>query len=123
MKTVLALAVLFVAFQQPGTTQTAEFTRVYPLKSPGLVAPVVVSKSQPVYTDEAMRAKVEGTLVLDVTIGSDGHVRDALVTKPLDAGLDEAAVAAMSAWTFTPATLEGRPVATRVTIDFAFRLH
>lgn len=54
------------------------------------------------YTDEAARAGVEGTVILDVVVGADGRVREVHVVKGLGHGLDEAAVAAMKACPFSP---------------------
>jgi periplasmic protein TonB len=54
------------------------------------------------YTDEAMQAGVEGTVVLDLVIGADGRVRDVHVVEGLGHGLDEAAIAAMKACPFSP---------------------
>jgi protein TonB len=37
-------------------------------------------------------------------------------------GLDEKAMAAVKQWRFQPATLDGRPVAVRISVEVSFRL-
>jgi len=37
-------------------------------------------------------------------------------------GLDEKAIAAVNKWRFQPATLDGRPVAVRISVEMSFRL-
>jgi TonB family protein len=54
------------------------------------------------YTDEAKVAAIEGTVVLDIVVGADGHVRDVHVVSGLPHGLTEAAIAATKACTFSP---------------------
>jgi protein TonB len=66
------------------------------------------------YTDDARKAGVEGTVVLDLVIGEDGRVRDVDVTSRLGHGLDQAAVAALRACRFTPGEKDGQRVAVRV---------
>ena len=86
---------------------------------------MLVRAPQLTYTPEAMRAKVQGTVELAITIGADGGVRDAMVTKSLDVvtGLDDQAVAASAHAVFQPGRLNGRPVAVRITMDLSARLH
>jgi periplasmic protein TonB len=66
------------------------------------------------YTDDAKTAGIEGTVVLDLVVGEDGHVRDIVVTKKLGHGLDEAAVAALRACTFTPGEKDGKRVGVKI---------
>jgi protein TonB len=66
------------------------------------------------YTDEARRAGVEGTVILDIVVGEDGWVRDVAIVRGLAAGLGEAAVRALKSCRFTPGERGGKPVAVRV---------
>ena len=66
------------------------------------------------YTDDARKAGVEGTVVLDLVIGEDGRVRDIDIISRLGHGLDQAAVAALRACRFTPGEKDGQRVAVRV---------
>lgn len=62
--------------------------------------------------------------MLELTVGQDGHVRDAMVTQSLDSmtGMDERAVEAVSQTVFEPGTLDGQPVAVRTTMSFDLTL-
>ena len=66
------------------------------------------------YTDEARRAALEGTVILDVVVGEDGWVRDVTIVQGLAQGLGEAAVRAIKSCRFTPGERDGKPVAVRV---------
>lgn len=85
--------------------------------------PRVVRDVKPHYTSEAMRAGVQGAVVMDVVVAPTGTVSDVRVTRSLDpGGLDDEAIKAMRAWTFAPGTVEGQPVAVMVTVEMTFSL-
>jgi len=88
----------------------------------GTVAPKLVVKREPEYTPEARALKVEGRVVLQVTIDVDGSARDIKLQKGLGYGLDETAVSALSQWKFEPGTRGGVPVKVVATIEVSFRL-
>jgi TonB family protein len=85
-------------------------------------APVVLSKVEPVYTEEARKARIMGIVIVEATIGRDGLVKNVSVLKPLPFGLDQAAVDAVKQWTFKPATFNGQPVDVRFNLTVNFRL-
>jgi TonB family protein len=97
----------------------------YNSETPGIVPPRVTQQSDPRYTPEAMRAKIQGLVEMRVVVGRDGTVKDVRVTKSLDPdlGLDREAIRTVTQWKFTPGTLNGNPVSTFVTIRMEFRLH
>jgi protein TonB len=66
------------------------------------------------YTEEAKRAAIEGTVVLDLVVAEDGRVREVRVVNGLSHGLTEAAVAAARACRFSPGEKDGTPVPVRV---------
>ena len=78
---------------------------------PDVTAPFVVAKAKPAYTEEARLAKLEGSVLLSLVVGADGHPRDIQVARPLGLGLDESAVENVRAWQFKPGTRNGTPVA------------
>lgn len=92
-----------------------------PLRSLGAGRPEVIRKVTARTTESARRAGVEGTVILEVVIDSEGCVRSPRVLKGLPLGLNEAAVAAVQSWLFTPARLNGRPVAVYYVIPVSFR--
>lgn len=86
-------------------------------------APKAVFAPDAVYSDEARKAKLQGTCTLELVVGPDGHTRDIRVTRPLGGGLDEKAIEAIQQWRFEPATIAGKPVAARITAEVNFRLY
>jgi protein TonB len=70
--------------------------------------------------EEAVRAGVEGLVVLDIVVGADGRVRDVRVVKSAGHGLDEAALAAIKACTFSPGLRGDEAVPTRIR-EFKYR--
>jgi TonB family protein len=97
----------------------------YEVNTPGLELPEVIRREQPKYTSDAMRAKIEGTVILEVVVGADGVVTRPRVVKSLDQqfGLDDEAIIAAQKWLFRPGTLNGQPVPTIVSLVLEFRLH
>jgi TonB family protein len=87
--------------------------------------PTSVREVRPNYSSEAMRAKIQGNVVMDVVVRRDGTVGDVRVVTSLDRvfGLDEAAVKAAKAWLFHSAVCKGSPEDMIVTIELEFRLH
>ena len=60
------------------------------------------------YTDEALRAAIEGTVILNVIVSETGRVRDVHVVSGLGHGLTEAAVAAVKGCRFSPGEKDGK---------------
>lgn len=88
-------------------------------------SPTLQRQTEPSYTADAMRAKLQGVVELEAVIDKDGKVGDVGVMKSLDAqhGLDFEAVKCVKRWQFTPATCNGQPVPMLVALDISFRLH
>ena len=84
--------------------------------------PAVLSKVEPKYSEAARAAKISGPVQLKLIVSAEGKPENIEVTDGLGYGLDEAAIDAISQWTFQPATKEGRPVAVTATILVNFRL-
>src|SRR5262245_26372134 len=90
----------------------------------GVELPRVIREVKPAYTAEAMRAKVQGTVLLECVVLPDGSVGNVEVVKSLDStfGLDSQAVVAAKQWRFQPGRRFGEPVAVLVTIELTFTL-
>ena len=74
------------------------------------------------YPAEAAKNGIEGRVIVQFVIGSDGTVSDAVVRRSVDPLLDAEAlrvINAMPAW--TPGKQDGKPVAVRYTIPVTFR--
>lgn len=94
-----------------------------PLQVGGNVkAPVAVLRVEPVYTEIARRARVQGEVTIQAVIDRHGNVIDARVTKPLPYGLDQAALRAIRQWRFRPGTLNGQPVPVYYNLTVNFRI-
>lgn len=89
----------------------------------GVGSPSCVYCPAPSYTSEARRAKLNGIVVLQVTITPQGETSDIAVVKGPGFGLERNAVEAVRNWRFKPATdQDGKPVAVRVLIEVNFRI-
>ena len=89
----------------------------------GVGIPVCIYCPLPEYSDEARKAKYQGTVNLEVTITADGRVINPQVVKGPGLGLEEKAVAQVKNWKLKPALgPNGKPVNCRVIIEVAFRL-
>jgi protein TonB len=84
--------------------------------------PAKIRHVAPVYPAIAQQARVEGTVVIEAIIGTDGRVKEARVVAS-KALLDEAALTAVRQWLFTPTLLNGVPVPVIMTVRVQFRLN
>ncbi len=93
------------------------------LAGSGVTNPVVLIKTTPKYTDEAIAAKVQGTVMLQAVIYKDGSVGKLSVIRPLGYGLEESAMQEIATnWKFKPGTKDGRNVDVLATIEVVFNL-
>jgi len=88
----------------------------------GVSAPRPIFTPDPEYSEEARKAKYQGTCVLWLIVGSDGKTRDIRVMQTLGLGLDEKAIEAVKQWRFEPAMKDGKAVAVQVNVEVTFRL-
>jgi protein TonB len=89
----------------------------------GSVEPaVLVSKVDPEYPDAAVRAQIEGSVVLEIGIDEKGDVSDVQVTRGLPFGLSEAAAEAVRQWKYRPARGPDGPIPSRKTVRILFTL-
>jgi protein TonB len=90
----------------------------------GVGVPICLYCPIPQYSDEARKAKYQGTVVLQVTITTDGRAINISVVKGPGLGLEEKAIEAVKGWKFKPAVgPNGRSVPTIVPIEVTFRLY
>lgn len=90
----------------------------------GVTLPIKLREVKPAYTSDAMRAKVQGIVLLQCVVRPDGTVGDVEIIKSLDPtfGLDQEAVKAAKQWFFRPGTRFGEPVPVLITIELTFTL-
>ena len=90
----------------------------------GVTAPTLLSQVRPNYTPDAMRRRIQGTVVLEMIVGADGAPYDLRVVRSLDEhGLDDEAIKAARQWRFKPGHRGDTPVDVLVilVIDFHMR--
>lgn len=93
-----------------------------PLPVGGLIQrPQKIRDVIPVYPSLALRAGIEGTVILETVIGEDGRVRNLKILRSIPM-LDQAAVDAVRQWQFTPPMLNRQPVAVVMTVTVTFTL-
>jgi len=88
----------------------------------GVSAPTVLYKVEPEYSEEARKAKYQGTVMLYVEVDANGHPRNLRVLRSLGLGLDEKAIEAVEKWKFRPGYKDGKAVTVQATIEVNFRL-
>jgi TonB family protein len=90
----------------------------------GVQTPRLIHEVKPQYTAQAMRAKIQGEVLLECVVQPDGTVGNIRVVRSLDSafGLDQEAITAARQWRFAPGTRQGQAVPVLVTIAIAFTL-
>lgn len=119
--TQIALMLIAAAVLAP-LTALSQDDAVHRIGERGLTPPHVVKKVEPTYTPEARDGKISGTVVLQLTIDQKGKAQNMVVSRSLDAGLDQSAMDAVAQWQFEPARKDGDPVRCSATIEVNFRL-
>jgi len=76
---------------------------------------------KPIYPPIALAARKEGLVILEALVGEDGNVRDVRILRaaPL---FDDAAIAAVRQWRFSPTRLNGEAVPVVMTVTVGFTL-
>jgi TonB family protein len=93
-----------------------------PAQCVAAVLPVPVYRESPQYTPEAMAARIEGSVLLEIIVMPDGSTGEVSVVRSLDPGLDRQAVDALKRWTWTPGTRGGEPASVAVQVQLSFTL-
>jgi TonB family protein len=89
----------------------------------GVSAPRVIYEPDPEYSEEARKAKYQGTVVVRCVVGPDGRVRDIQIPRTLGMGLDEKVIQAVKTWKFEPAKKDGQAVAVMIAVEVNFHLY
>ena len=93
----------------------------------GILSPTLIRpEAKPNYTAEAMRAKIQGRVVLEAVVMADGSVGPVRVIRSLDPtfGLDQEAIKTAKLWRFSPGKNrlgEDIPVLVVIEMDFTLR--
>jgi TonB family protein len=88
----------------------------------GVSQPLLISKVEPEYSEEARKAKWQGTVEMQIVVDEHGMPREMRVTRSLGLGLDQKALEAVAKWRFKPGMKDGKPVPVIATVQVNFRL-
>ena len=88
-----------------------------------MTAPIAKFAPDPDYSEEARKAKYQGTVILAAIIGPDGKPRNLRVVRSLGMGLDEKAMEKVRTWLFEPGKKDGQAVAVAMNIEVDFHLY
>jgi TonB family protein len=124
---VLSLVTAFARQEVPASKPDATSWPIQGVLVPGaagVTMPALISEVKPQYTAAAMRARIQGTVLLEGVVEPDGSVGPVRVVRSLDAahGLDDEAIRTVKKWRFVPAMKDGAPVRAVVKIEMAFTL-
>jgi periplasmic protein TonB len=89
----------------------------------GVAPPRVIYNPEPEFSEEARKAKYQGTCTLGLIVGTDGRPSNIRVLSSLGMGLDEKAIEAVKNWKFEPAMKDGHPVRVEIAVEVDFHLY
>jgi len=89
----------------------------------GVSAPKALYAPDPEYSEEARKAKYQGTVVLWLVVDASGRPQQIRVQRALGMGLDEKAIEAVKLWKFDPARKDGQAVPVMINVEVNFRLY
>ncbi|MDR3724007.1 MAG: M56 family metallopeptidase [Terracidiphilus sp.] len=120
--TLLALAASYTAMAlQADVKPVVEVKNGVATLSPAQAVDNLISKVAPKYPADAKKARIEGTVVLNAIIGTDGHMKELhVISGP--APLAQAAMEAVQQWVYRPYLLNGKPVQVETTINVIYTL-
>jgi periplasmic protein TonB len=84
--------------------------------------PRITHQTDPVYSEKARQAKIQGTVLLSLIVDPSGTPTMIKVCQGLGSGLDEKAIESVRQWKFEPGTFHGRPAAVAVNVEVDFHL-
>jgi len=87
-----------------------------------ITKPIKISAPPPKYPEAARQARMQGVVVLECVIGTNGRVKSVKVLRGMPLGLTQSAVAAVKKWRFKPSTLNGKPVSVIYILTVRFTL-
>ena len=93
-----------------------------PTPGGGVTPPRVLERVEPQYSQEARKARYQGTVVLEVIVRKDGTVDIMRIVRSLGFGLDENAIQALKQWRFKPGMRNGVPVDVALNVEVNFNL-
>jgi len=89
----------------------------------GVSPPRVVYQVDPEFSEEARKAKYQGTCTLMLVVDTSGRPKNIRVASSLGMGLDEKAIEAVKNWRFEPSMKDGHPVPVEIAVEVEFHLY
>ena len=86
-----------------------------------LKAPALLERVEPEYPLIAVRARVQGVVILEAVVDRQGRVEELRVLRSIPL-LDDAALAAVRQWRYSPLLLNGKPERFVLTVTVSFNL-
>ena len=83
---------------------------------------ILISKTEPDYSEDARKARLQGSVLLRIVVNERGRAESIVVTQSLGLGLDERAIEAVKKWKFRPGMRGKTLVPTSAIIQVTFRL-
>lgn len=124
-------------FKPDAETTSTQITAAGPLPQPALsdgprpaepvrvgvisMSPRLVTRVEPVYPTQALAARVQGTVILELRIDTTGKVTDASVLRSVPL-LDQAALDAVRQWAYAPTCLNGAGIPLIIVVTVQFKL-
>ena len=89
----------------------------------GVSAPIPLNKPEAEFSEEARKAKYQGTCLVGMVVGADGLPREIRILSSLGMGLDEKAMEVARKYRFQPAMKDGHAVAVEIALEVDFHLY
>jgi len=89
----------------------------------GATLPRGLYTPDPEFSEEARKAKYQGTCTLMIVVSPDGRATNIRVVNSLGMGLDEKAIEAVKTWRFEPGQKNGHPVPFEMAVEVDFHLY
>jgi TonB family protein len=89
----------------------------------GVTPPRPIYAPDPEFSEEARKAKYQGTCTLMIVVATDGRPTNIRVVSSLGMGLDEKAIETVRTWRFEPGQKDGHPVNVEMAVEVDFHLY
>ncbi|MGA9389690.1 MAG: energy transducer TonB [Candidatus Sulfotelmatobacter sp.] len=89
----------------------------------GVTPPRPIYSPEPEFSEEARKAKYQGTCTLMIVVDTDGKPINLRVVNSLGMGLDEKALETVRTWRFEPGLKDGHPVKVEMAVEVDFHLY
>jgi TonB family protein len=93
-----------------------------PSPSPCAPIPKLLSAPSPIYSEQARKARIEGSCIVALVVDEKGTPTNLRVVTGLGMGLDEKAIEAVKNWKFEPALKDGKPIPAKIAVQVDFHL-